>query len=409
VQYAFDYLKILVNTKSLAGKEVYHYSIPNVQEFNDSILEEGDEIDSDKLLVEGGEVLISKLNPRKNTVILTKKKEKDSVCSSEFIPLKPILYDEKHAFYLLSCSKIADFLNSAVESATKSHQRVKPDTLLKQVLPIPPLSEQTTIVTYLDRKTAQIDQSIAEKEGLIELFREERQAIINHAVTKGIRPGVKMKPSGVEWIGDVPEGWEVSKLKYQTSKITDGTHLTPVYEDEGIPFLRVTDIHLSHVNLSEVKRISVKEHSELIKRCNPEKGDVLLSKNGTIGITKVVDWDWEFSIFVSLCLIKFKENLMNKFFSYFFESNVVDQQISEGSKKTSVTNLHLDKIRELLICVPPKTEQISIVAYLDQKTAQIDTAISGIRQEITLLQEYRQALIFEAVTGKIDARENTQN
>ena len=147
-----------------------------------------------------------------------------------------------------------------------------------------------------------------------------------------MKPYEKYKDSGVEWIGKVPEHWEIIKLKYQTSKITDGTHVTPTYVENGIPFLRVTDIQTIEIDLNEVKKIPKHEHDELVKRCNPEKGDVLLSKNGTIGITKVVDWNWEFSIFVSICLIKFKEKLFNKYFSIFFGSNVVDQQINEESK-----------------------------------------------------------------------------
>ncbi len=208
------------------------------------------------------------------------------------------------------------------------------------------------------------------------------------------------KKSGVDWIGDIPEQWTTTKLKFHTNKIIDGAHLTPTYVDnaDGIPFLRVTDIHEEFIDLNNVKKIPLKEHQELYKRCNPQKGDLLLSKNGTIGLMKIIDWEWEFSIFVSLCLIKFRSSLKNSFFYYFFKSNVVDQQISESSQKTSVTNLHLEKIKELRLTLPPLEEQTIIANYLDHKTSQLDTLISKKEKLIELLQEECTAIINQAVT-----------
>jgi len=212
----------------------------------------------------------------------------------------------------------------------------------------------------------------------------------------------KYRDSGIEWLGEIPEEWEYSKLKYETTKIIDGTHFTPTYVSEGIPFLRVTDIQTNNIDLDNVKRIPKEEHKQLIKRCNASKGDVLLSKNGTIGITKVVDWNWEFSIFVSLCLLKFKENVSNRYFSFFFDSNIVDQQISESSKKTSVTNLHLDKIKELLIILPPKPEQTVIANYLERKTVEIDELIAQKERLLELYEEEKIAIINQAVTKGIN-------
>ena len=112
------------------------------------------------------------------------------------------------------------------------------------------------------------------------------------------------KDSGVEWLGKIPSHWKVKKVKYVTKEIIDGAHHTPNYIDKGIPFLRVTDIsQTKKINFGQTKQISLKEHLSLCKRAKASKGDILLSKNGTIGITKVIDWDFEFSFFVSLCLI----------------------------------------------------------------------------------------------------------
>jgi type I restriction enzyme S subunit len=271
---------------------------------------------------------------------------------------------------------------------------------------LPSSEEQTKITKYLDYQTSIIDELISKKQSLIELLKEKRQAIINETVTKGLKPDAKMKYSGIEWLGEIPEHWIVSKLKFLTSKIVDGAHFTPTYVENGVPFLRVTDIQTKEINLDKVKFIPEAEHIELIKRCNPEKGDVLLSKNGTIGITKIVDWDWEFSIFVSLCLIKFSSNLNPNYFIHFFNSSIVDRQISDSSKTTSVTNLHLEKIKELVIAIPPDiNEQIELSNQLQYTLDEFDGLLESNGKSIEKLIEYRQSIIAEAVTGKIDVRE----
>ena len=272
-------------------------------------------------------------------------------------------------------------------------------------LSLPPLQEQKAIANYLDKATAKIDALIAKQTRLIELLKEKRQAVISTAVTRGLDSTVAMKDSGVEWLGEIPEHWDASPLKYLTRQIIDGAHFTPTYVDKGIPFLRVTDLHNKKIDLDKVKFIPLDEHKELIRRCKPEKGDLLLSKNGTIGLTKIIDWDWEFSVFVSLCLIKFKHNkMLAKYFLFIFQSNAIEEQLFHSSQKTSVTNLHLDKINELYFSLPSLKEQQQIVDHLNDKTSKIDKLIIKSTKAIDLLKEKRTALISSAVTGKIDVR-----
>ncbi len=128
------------------------------------------------------------------------------------------------------------------------------------------------------------------------------------------------------------------------------------------------------------------------------------SKSGVLWCTILVDWNWEFSIFVSLCLIRFKDSYNQYLFSYFFQSNIINQQLVASSKQSTVTNLHLDKIRELILIKPPIQEQHQTVNHLDQETKKIDTLIKKENQRTDLLKEYRQALISEVVTGKVDIR-----
>jgi type I restriction enzyme, S subunit len=206
--------------------------------------------------------------------------------------------------------------------------------------------------------------------------------------------------SGIGWMGTIPNHWKLEKIKYVTNQIIDGTHFTPDYidDEEGIAFLRVTDIQTEFINLNRIKRISFEEHCELNKRCNPEKGDLLLSKNGTIGLTKIVDWDFPCSLFVSLCLIKPMKKVSARYLDHLFKGGFFDQQISDGSKATTVTNLHLDKIREFKFITPPIPEQIAISTYLDKAFADIDRIVEIKRRQIDNLQEQLKSIIYHAVT-----------
>jgi type I restriction enzyme S subunit len=199
----------------LNGKKVIHYSIPNVQQTGIGQLEDGDDIDSSKIIINGGEILFSKLNPRKGTTcFVSKNDEYQMVCSGEFITMIPKTNLPKFHLFVISCSTFIQFIDSQVESVTRSHQRVRPENFLSSLIPIPPLQEQQQIVTYLDQKTSLIDQIISNSDKKIELLKEQRTSTINHIVTKGLNPKVKMKDSGVEWIGEIPAGCENKKLKY---------------------------------------------------------------------------------------------------------------------------------------------------------------------------------------------------
>lgn len=306
-------------------------------------------------------------------------------------------------------SKYAEYYLRHLDLNKLANQNAQPlitGAMVKdQDIYIPPFEEQEVVAVFLDHETAKIDTLIEKQQQLIKLLKEKRQAVISHAVTKGLNPNVPMKDSGVEWLGEVPAHWVFAKLKHLAFQIVDGAHFTPTYVDDGVPFLRVTDIQCKTIDLPSVRRIPLREHNELIKRCRPEEGDLLLSKNGTIGVPKIVDWNWEFSIFVSLCLIKLKPQLVPRFAEYFFFSNQIEEQISGLTKQSTVTNLHLEKIADFWFSVPSIEEQSEIVTYLDKRLGEFDKLIGKANLAISLMQERRTALISAAVTGKIDVRD----
>ena len=307
--------------------------------------------------------------------------------------------------YLAFALRAEGFIGEVISrSVGISYPAINATDLVNIGIPAPPVAEQTQIAKFLDYETAKIDALIEKQQQLIALLKEKRQAVISHAVTKGLNPDAPMCDSGVEWLGEVPGHWSAAKLKHHVRQIVDGAHFTPTYVDEGVPFLRVTDIQTFPIDRSKIKYIPYAEHKELVRRCCPEPGDLLLSKNGTIGVPRVVDWDWEFSIFVSLCLIKPKESLNVRFLSYFFLTHQIREQIFGLIKQSTVINLHLDKIQNFWIAIPGLDEQNAIVEFLDETIGKHDLQIEHANKMNELLKERRTALISAAVTGKIDVR-----
>ena len=210
------------------------------------------------------------------------------------------------------------------------------------------------------------------------------------------------KDSGFTWLGNIPKHWEIERLKDISKLIIDGTHYTPDYTDDGVRFLSVNDVTRKPFDLSQSKFISRDAHRELIKRCHPKKGDILLSKNGTIGVPFLIDFEDEVSIYVSLCLIKLLPKINGRYSYYSFLASFMFEQYNLHSKMTSVTNLHLDKLRNFFQLSPPIDEQEAIASYLDTKTAQIDRKIDLLTQKAQRYEELKRSLINETVTRGLD-------
>lgn len=277
-------------------------------------------------------------------------------------------------------------------------------------LTLPPFSEQQAIARYLDKACTRIDRIIEIKQKQLERIEFALKRKIDEIILKGLK-NFKKKKTRADFIGEIPEHYRLHKLKHITHQITDGAHHTPNYLDkkyeDSVPFLRVTDLHKKDINLANTKYISKEEHFELIKRCKPEKNDLLLSKNGTIGVTKIVDWDYEFSVFVSVAVIKPDSKHINtEYLNYYFKSEIMAYQMQQGSKQITVTNLHLDKIREFFIVTPPIKEQIILVENMKKAEKLMLGTISNIKSQIKTLKNYRKSLIHECVTGKKQVFQN---
>ena len=269
-------------------------------------------------------------------------------------------------------------------------------------LPLPSVAEQKHILSFLDHETAKIDHLIEKQQQLIELLKEKRQAVISHAVTKGLDPNVPMKDSGVAWLGEVPEHWGVTRLA-RISGIKRGSGYQNIeMEVEGrdtIQMLRIADMH-------EIAPALIVKNTEVI-RYLVEEGDILVAGTGaTAGISMLVPKEcngWVHS-YNSIKVKVDSKKVNSAFLQLFLISDYIKKSLDVsfvGSAQPFVDTNGLGRLRVLL---PPLHEQINIYDYLNIQTRKIDFLISKAQSAIQLMQERRTALISAAVTGKIDVR-----
>ena len=274
---------------------------------------------------------------------------------------------------------------------------------------LPDTDEQATIAATLDRETVRIDALIEKKTRFIELLKEKRLALITHAVTKGLDPNAKMKDSGVEWIGQVPEHWAIPALKFLLSTpITDGPHETPVPAEpqDGIVFISAEAVSSGRINFSKAwGYISRADHKRYSRKYKPQQGDIYMVKSGaTTGITAMVEDSREFNIWSPLAAIRANSETAPKFLLYALRSTEFQAGVTLNWSYGTQQNIGMNVLENLPLPIPPYKEQATIVATLDRETARIDALISKAEQSITLLKERRAAFITAAVTGQIDLR-----
>jgi type I restriction enzyme, S subunit len=291
------------------------------------------------------------------------------------------------------------------------------DEVLNLLLLNPPKETQSQIVSFLDNKTQKIDDLIQKTEKKIELLEEKRTSLINHCVTKGLNPNVEMKDSGVEWIGDIPSHWIKTSIKMLIGsgdlQIQDGNHgeIHPTskdYKDEGIPFVMSSNLKNGKVEYDSCKKLS-KELTDKLRIGFSYEGDILLSHKGSIGKVSIVK-DIPYPYIMLTPQVTYyrcmNNRIINKFLFYVFQSNYfqldMDLLSSDGSTRKFIGIVDQRNLKFILSSLE---EQTQIVEYLDEKTQKIDSTIEKETQRIELLKEYRQSLISEVVTGKVDVRD----
>lgn len=309
---------------------------------------------------------------------------------------------------LLRHMALSGFVSSLAKGIRERSTDFRWSDASEVALPVPSAKEQTQIARFLDYETTRIDALIEEQQRLIELLKEKHQAVISHAVTKGLDPNVPMKDSGVEWLGKIPEHWEMKRLGWICTDINDINHEMPMAVDDGVLFLSAKDLlDDGTLNFSDdVKMISEEDYERLSQKIRPKRGDIIYSRIGAaLGKARLVETDVKFNVSYSCCVIRVLEKLAcRQFIRYVLDGEMILTEARIRTKGIGVPDLGLGEIARFPIPLPSLKEQEQIVNYLKHEVDILTSLRAKAEQAIELLKERRSALISAAVTGKIDIR-----
>ncbi|MBF0226859.1 MAG: restriction endonuclease subunit S [Desulfobacterales bacterium] len=290
------------------------------------------------------------------------------------------------------------------------NQNVHAENIKNQTIVFPSsLEEQHQIAAYLDNKTSQIDTLIEKKKRLIELLKEERTAIINQAVTKGLDPNVPMKDSGIEWLGEIPEHWEVKKLKYIADANPSNVDKKSKDNEEEIFICNYLDVYKNEFIGSGLNFMKATATKSQIDKFILKKGDVIATKDSEtpddIAIPAFVLEDFD-NVVCGYHLTHIKPlKIHGAYLFRYFQSKFLRSYFEISSNGITRFGIGVDEFNSALILIPTFREQQEIEIYLNRETSRIDAIITKSEKQIELFQEYRTALISEVVTGKVDVRD----
>lgn len=377
--------------------------LEHIESWTGKRIEKNTEFEGDGTRFQRDDILFGKLRPYLAKVYLS---DIIGKAIGDFFVFRPETnIHPKFGHKLLLSRNFIDITNSSTFGSKMP--RVSPDFINELKIIAPPTDEQTVIANYLDLKTAEIDGLIADKKRLLELYEEEKSAIINEAVTKGINPDVPMKDSGNVWLWEIPEHWEMKMMKMIVSKI--GSGVTPsggssVYLTSGVPLLRSQNIHFDGLRLDDVAFIS-EEIDERMSNSRIQEGDVLLNITGaSIGRCFYVPINFgRGNVNQHVCIVRPISEKVDTIYLYFLMRSEIGQvQIKLQQTGANREGLNFEQLRNFILPIPLSIkEQQSIVLHIETECAGIDSKKSKTQKLINLLTEYRTALISEVVTGKI--------
>ncbi|MEW5920365.1 MAG: restriction endonuclease subunit S [Bacillota bacterium] len=399
--YRLKYCVDLINEK-VDGREstLPYIGLEHIEPWTGKLVSVVGEISTDSQAnhFKPGDVLFGKLRPYLAKVLCAKE---EGICTGELLVLRPTRILQCYLFnYMLTREWIL-----IVDSSTYGAKmpRASWEFIGKLPVLVPPVEEQRAIAAFLDRETARIDAIIEKKQRQIELLQEKRTALISRAVTKGLNPDVKMKDSGIEWLGEVPDHWDVWKVTHGFQRLGSGT--TPKsdnlnYYDGYIPWVTTSELRENVIEdtINKLTDDALRDYPAL--RLYPA-GTLLFAMYGaTIGRMGILG----ISATVNQACAAFTEPItLDPKFTYYWllMRRPILIALSAGGGQP---NLSQEDLRQLRIPAPPPDEQRAIAAFLDRETARIDALTEKIRKSIDLLREYHTAVISAVVTGKIDVR-----
>ncbi|MDM8536317.1 restriction endonuclease subunit S [Desulfobacterales bacterium HSG17] len=268
---------------------------------------------------------------------------------------------------------------------------------------LPPLPEQTAIANFLDEKCNKIDRAVALKEKMVELLKERKQIVIQNAVTKGLNPDVKMKDSGVEWIGDVPKHWTIEPIKYSLKGIIDCEHKTaPFVDEERFFVVRTSNVKDGKLVYTDAKYTNENGFIQWTKRGIPNPEDILFTREAPAGEACIIPKNIELCLGQRMVWLKINhERIHPQLVISLIYSKLGRTYIDFLSAGSTVLHLNMSDIKNIPVILMPLEEQTTIVSNIEKESAKIDKAIILQQKQIEKLKEYKATLINSAVTGKI--------
>lgn len=320
----------------------------------------------------------------------------NGVITSAYVSLRPTsLACSRYYTYFL---KSMDFKKMFHGMGTGIRLTLSYNELKNQFIPFPSIAEQQAIADYLDTATAKIDEAIAQQQKMIDLLNERKQIIINNAVTKGLNPGAPMKDSGVDWIGEIPEHWEITKLK-KKSKIILGKMLSNAPGNK-YEYFCAKDVHYGCADDSDLKQMFFSDTEREQYKVN--YGDMLIVEGGAgAGGCAIYKGTKTAYIQNSIMIVRGNEDMVNEYICSFMQSINQRGYVEFICNKATIPHFTKEKAGGVNIAVPPIEEQNKIVKYIEKMCAPIDNAISSAAKQISLLQERKQIIINDVVTGKV--------
>ena len=355
-------------------------------------------------IVHSGDILVSTVRTYLRAVACVNEHRLPQIASTGFLVLQADI-SKIHPHFLMY-SVLSDNFICKVEanSVGISYPAINASQIVHFKLPIPQLSEQFLLVTYLDRQCSEIDALLSKTLSSIEEYKKLKQAVITQAVTKGVRGEREMKDSGVEWASDIPVDWNTIKLKYCTyirARLGWRALKADEYVESGFPFLSAFNIvnnALHFTNLNYINQFRYDESPEIQLKV----GDVLLVKDGAgIGKCAIVEnMPIPSTVNGSIAVISSTSFIIPKYLYYYFLSEMFQRHIDLLKDGMGVPHLFQSDLKEIKIAFPSKDEQKEIADYLDAKCAEIDRLIAKKEQLVKELESYKKSLIYEVVTGK---------
>ena len=410
------YLKARVGWKGLTSEEFRERSFAYLvtgSDFREKFVKwdecyqvEQERYDDDPFIqLQNGDLLITKDGTIGKLAIVSNLDRPACLNSGIFVVRPRNTYTTDFMYWILSSNVFSVFCDLESFGSTINH--LYQNVFEQFAFPAPPESEQTQIAAFLDRETAKIDALVAEQRRLMELLKEKRQAVISHAVTQGLNPHAPMKPSGIEWLGDVPAHWEVKKIKFVTanvkagpfgSALTKDVYVSAGYRVYGQEQVIPNDFTLGDYFIAPAKYDELSQYSV-------SPGDILISCVGTFGKIAIVPDNIEPGIInPRLIRLRCSHAIKAEYLVEVMRSNVTFEQFSSFTRGGTMDVINIGTLNEIYIALPPKDEQQELLSFVHREIGKFDTLTTEAQRAIDLLQERRTALISAAVTGQIDVR-----